>query len=204
MTKPFVDITGKRYGKLVALSYAGVKDSGRGREKQWLCQCDCGNTCTTRYRGLINGHAKSCGCIGKSNLIKHKLPGGWNKIAEGEACFNNLFHRAQNNAKGRKHCFELTKLEYRTLTKMNCYYCGQPPSQISRAKGTYGTYVFNGIDRINSNIGYITGNVRACCKTCNFAKGTLTEEEFYQWIDRLIAYRIHGNRSTQVEFLPAS
>ncbi len=43
----------------------------------------------------------------------------------------------------------------------------------------------NGIDRINSNIGYIEGNIVPCCKHCNSAKNTMTESEFKEWIVRL-------------------
>ena len=53
--KGFIDIKGQRFGKLVAVSYAG--------NKKWLCKCDCGNTKLIMGRHLRNGSTKSCGCI---------------------------------------------------------------------------------------------------------------------------------------------
>lgn len=49
-----------------------------------------------------------------------------------------------------------------------CHYCG---AQITTKGG--------GLDRINNELGYETGNVVACCTMCNWARGgLLTHEEF--------------------------
>lgn len=52
------DITGQRFGRLVAISYAGRKSSAR-----WLCQCDCGNHKVVSVDHLRNGDTRSCGCL---------------------------------------------------------------------------------------------------------------------------------------------
>ena len=90
--------------------------------------------------------------------------------------------------------FELTKEDFRALTKSNCYYCGQPPSQIVKAgNGVNGEYLYSGIDRVNNDLGYAISNVRPCCKQCNIAKGILTEAEFYAWIRRVAARLVEVN-----------
>ncbi len=53
------DITGQRFGHLVAIKRAENKN-GRTR---WECRCDCGNTHTALTRNLKNGNCKSCGCM---------------------------------------------------------------------------------------------------------------------------------------------
>lgn len=53
-----VDITGRRFGRLVAIEQAG-SDGGR---VQWLCKCDCGNEVVRASKNLRNGTAVSCGC----------------------------------------------------------------------------------------------------------------------------------------------
>lgn len=60
------DITGQRFGKLVA-----IRAEGRtlDRRELWLCKCDCGNTALTRKRNLITGNTKSCGCLRKENGV---------------------------------------------------------------------------------------------------------------------------------------
>lgn len=53
------DLTGQRFGRLVAESEAERK--GRGR--RWVCRCDCGRTATSPQRNLTSGKTKSCGCL---------------------------------------------------------------------------------------------------------------------------------------------
>lgn len=51
------DLTGKRFGKLTALSYSE-------EEKAWLCKCDCGNIKYVTQANLCRkkGSTISCGC----------------------------------------------------------------------------------------------------------------------------------------------
>ena len=53
-----LDITGQRFGKLVALS----KAPSRSGKTYWLCQCDCGNQKEIQTSHLTNGLIQSCGC----------------------------------------------------------------------------------------------------------------------------------------------
>lgn len=66
-----IDITGQRFGKLVALSpiYSGNKE----KHTKWKCQCDCGNIVEIDLGNLRSGKTQSCGCtISKQeeNIIK--------------------------------------------------------------------------------------------------------------------------------------
>ena len=55
------DITGMRFGKLVALEQTDErKNSGSA---VWLCKCDCGNICKASFHQLRAGYRKSCGCL---------------------------------------------------------------------------------------------------------------------------------------------
>jgi len=57
-----IDLTGQRFGKLVAVRRMEPRPDGITR---WLCRCDCGREHIVRYANLKNGHTTSCGC-GKS------------------------------------------------------------------------------------------------------------------------------------------
>ncbi len=183
----FIDISGKRFGKLTAVSYEG-QDESKIHNRLWLCKCECGNTIIVAYRHLSSGHTASCGCAQRASLKAGRRSGGWNKLSEGESSFNSLYVRIRASAKQRGYCFHITKPQFRTLTQCCCYYCGQPPSQVSKTNGAYGVYLYNGLDRVNNKLGYTIDNVRPCCKVCNIAKSTLTEEEFFQWINRIAAH----------------
>lgn len=62
-----VDLTGMRFGRLVALEYVGRKN---GRTL-WKCMCDCGNETITGYSNLVSGNTKSCGCMEYENQMKN-------------------------------------------------------------------------------------------------------------------------------------
>lgn len=50
------DLLGKRFGRLQVLSKTQ-------NARKWVCLCDCGNTREIRDTLLINGKARSCGCL---------------------------------------------------------------------------------------------------------------------------------------------
>lgn len=57
-----IDLTGQRFGHLVALSREGY----RSGQSLWLCRCDCGKTATVSMSNLRSGHTTSCGCALKA------------------------------------------------------------------------------------------------------------------------------------------
>ena len=61
------DITGKRFGKLVAIKQSGVRN-GRAL---WLCRCDCGNETIVEGTNLRTGNTTTCGC----SSDKHGMTG---------------------------------------------------------------------------------------------------------------------------------
>jgi len=56
----FVNIQGRRYGRIIAVSYNGKTPN---HKTTWLCQCDCGNESIVDITKLKNGNTKSCGCF---------------------------------------------------------------------------------------------------------------------------------------------
>lgn len=72
----FKDITGQRFGRLVAINPAERNKHGR---TQWLCQCDCGSTTITTSNSLMLGESTSCGCAKRERFQKlHYKHGGRN------------------------------------------------------------------------------------------------------------------------------
>ena len=59
------DLTGQRFGRLIAVKDIGQKIISGQKYRNWLCECDCGNTCEVISTLLIQGHTKSCGCLVK-------------------------------------------------------------------------------------------------------------------------------------------
>lgn len=72
------DLTGKRFGLLVALE--PMYKSYKGGGEIWKCQCDCGNIHYTNAHELSIGRCLSCGCLKsqgeqviKKLLLEHNI-----------------------------------------------------------------------------------------------------------------------------------
>lgn len=63
------DITGQRFGRLVAVK--PHRDSN-GNWK-WECKCDCGNTTYVSSGLLKSGNTKSCGCLHREMLLERRM-----------------------------------------------------------------------------------------------------------------------------------
>lgn len=176
--RPPKDITGKRYGRLVAVNLTGDRD--KWRRALWLCRCDCGNEVTVAGTALRSGNTKSCGCL----QVERRRDA--NCLPEGLASFHRLYREYERSARNKGYAFELTQEDLSFLTKMNCHYCGDEPAQTrSDSKFCNGAYVFNGIDRIDNSKGYTMDNVVACCATCNYMKRGLSVAEFLCHIKKI-------------------
>lgn len=55
-----LDISGQRFGSLVALEPTSER---RGGKIVWRCRCDCGNETFVTAKDLKSGNTKSCGCL---------------------------------------------------------------------------------------------------------------------------------------------
>lgn len=182
-----VDITGERYGRLVAVCKTHTRHYPSGQSRGvWLFRCDCGNEVEKTAFDVRRADTKSCGCA------RFGRPAA-NRMSEGEASFNGLLNHYRYSAKRRGYSWGLSRDEFKGLTKQDCFYCGSPPSQKHLThKSAFGEYIYTGVDRINNDVGYESGNVVPCCSICNRAKATLTTKEFLSWIDRVQCHQAAG------------
>ena len=67
MSRKAIDLTGKRFGRLVAIRPTDERDSDGS--VIWKCKCDCGNITYAKTGHLKNGYIKSCGCLQKENRM---------------------------------------------------------------------------------------------------------------------------------------
>jgi hypothetical protein len=64
-SKPRIDLTGKRFGKLIPQYY--IKGG------KWHCLCDCGNEIDVDTRNLNSNHTQSCGCLQKEKASQNVI-----------------------------------------------------------------------------------------------------------------------------------
>jgi len=122
------------------------------------------------------------------NIIKKPFPIG--SLATSIKC---VFYNHKNDT-------DMTVDEYYSISQMNCFYCNILPNNIfNRAKTDKkssvqaketGNYIYNGIDRINTNYPHNKNNVVPCCCWCNWAKNKLALPKFQAWIKRVQKFQL--------------
>ena len=205
------DLTGKQFGHWTVLYRTTNSSSNKAR---WVCQCDCEQHTikAVEAKSLKSYTSTNCGCqrIAKiaeqkdllvrkrdeaGNIILKKCfrCGEWLSIdnfwknqsqkdgysGECKSCSSsakeNRYNMYKKNAKKRNLIFELSKEEFYELTSKPCYYCGD-------------LHNYNGIDRIDSNEGYVLDNCISCCEYCNKMKLDYSAEFWIQHIKKIIKF----------------
>jgi len=181
--KKDTSLVGKKFGMLLVLDYShsDIKHSFL------KCKCDCGKTTTVRSNSLVSGITKSCGCLQRKHAKQLKIkPFGESTKTEAWGNFNR-------GAKTRKYINKLTFKEWCELSKQDCFYCGEEPSNNQKSHFDNGDFVYNGIDRLKNNIGYEIGNVVSCCYKCNKMKMVLDDNDFIKQVEKI--YKFLNNKN---------
>ncbi len=173
----------QKFNRLTIINQYAKFDQGKNSVIWFTCVCDCGTIKDIRSSHVKDGNTQSCGCL--TVETNKKL----NSIGHGEANANILFLQYRKQAIKRRLVFEITREDLKFFAKQNCHYCGSCPSNVCNRPSSNGAYTYPGIDRINSNVGYIISNLVPCCGMCNRAKLDFSVEEFEQWINRLVKHR---------------
>ena len=173
----------KQYGKYITIDYVDYTMPCGITEKRWKCLKD-GKETFTKPATLVK-HAELQEVKDEENKIlvdKNLSHLGFRK---------RKYRGYQDNAKNRKHLFNLSFDEFNELISKNCFYCNSEPSipdskeyQEYKIKNQTDLKI-NGIDRIDSNIGYQLDNCVSCCSICNLMKNNLIQKDFLKHIEKI-------------------
>lgn len=177
---------GKTHGVLTVLDFDHFKD-GRAFLK---CKCSrCGKETVVRDDRFSHTAPQSCEhCY--YDLLGTKTHNRYMKMynfTSDEEFYEDQqirmkIYNIKQGAKDRDYSFELSDEETRMLITSNCYYCNKEQSM--------------GIDRVNSSIGYIKGNVVPCCGTCNIMKNAFSQETFLTQIHKIYNNLLKSSSTT--------
>lgn len=168
-----INMIGKRFGKLEVLKETTSYKTGRSSRKQYICMCDCGTEMVATGSRLRANKTYQCAKCGFLSRKQNKQ-----KYTPLERSYN--LHILDRCKKSNILC-NLSLYEYGGLISQNCYYCNSAP-QFKSYTGIYS----NGIDRLDSKLGYSKYNCVPCCTKCNIMKHTLTVKEFHSHILKII------------------
>tara|TARA_Y100000310_G_scaffold335106_1_gene416345 strand:- start:1281 stop:1895 length:615 start_codon:yes stop_codon:yes gene_type:complete len=189
IAKQYKDISGQRFGRLVAKEYIG---KNKHRFALWSCACDCGEMMVTTGYSLRKGGTRSCGCL-KSEIDSVKAQQmiktntGKRFTEPGETAFKNVYSQYKARARRKNMAFDIDRDTFKKLVAESCYVCGCSPSNLMKNGIFNGSYSYNSLDRLDNSKGYILGNVAPCCKVCNEFKSDLDLEDFVSFLK--IAYK---------------
>lgn len=161
-----------------------LKKGPRG-QAVYLCKCQCGNIRKMDGTRLLSGNSHLCRKCGYAEHLT-KIHVQLTK-PEGYAACRAAYCQIRNScAKARNLIWSITFEDWVMLSQLSCRYCGSPPSNLSRGGyGRNGEYHYNGLDRVDNDVGYTLKNVVPCCKRCNCAKSDQTVTEFLDWARRI-------------------
>lgn len=142
---PRVNLTGRKYGKLVVIGL----DGSRFGKNHWFCKCVCGKTIAVAVNNLTRGQS-SCGCVHNEWVGNMARTHGMSRSAE---------YRIWNGIKNR--CLNKKLLEYKHYGGRGITVCQEWANDFNvfykdmgdRPKG-------KSIERIDNNKGYNKSNCK--------------------------------------------
>lgn len=177
------DYTNQQFGELIAIRRLTIQQQGDKGSFLWELQCSCGRT-RNAVPAQLRHEIKSRGSIPKCLDCNpnHRM----RRLPVGQAARNEVLRRYKSKAIKAGRVFSLTDDQADILFSSNCFYCGTPPNnhQGHQHHNYNGGFTYNGIDRLNNDIGYEWDNCVACCDMCNKAKRDIPEEDFIEWVLR--------------------
>ena len=174
-----VDHTKQNYKYFTATERVGWIFKSKKKYPVYKANCKaCNQEVLIPAPRLTASEYKSCGCSRK--LTSEEV---YNQEINTPA-FKRYVAKIKKGAAERKYEFNLTDDLIYKLNKSNCYYCGVAPERIFKSCEAR-RYVFNGIDRVNNNFGYVKENVVSCCFDCNSMKSILNKELFLNKIEAI-------------------
>lgn len=165
-------------GQLTVISEEEWRDKSNRLRRRFGVRCECGKEEFRTEAGLIKRIYVRChDCILKRNTRDLHHRG-----------VSRVYDSYKESARVRNLEFAILRDRLESLITDNCFYCSSEPSskRLVQTKSGDEYFLYNGIDRIDSSLGYIEGNVVTCCQDCNYGKRTMSQEDFIAWARRVV------------------
>ena len=175
-----LDIVGKSFGELFVEKYTGDKQWKSRKAYFYCCKCVCGKQTTANRTNLLTGHTKSCGCLKQKKGENNKDWKGCGQISgKYWSSVKNKAHR-----KSRTLQFTITIDEAWQKFESQKRLCALTGIFLEMSCGKRTA----SLDRIDSNLGYVTDNVQWVHKDINQMKWTLSQDRFIELCECVVRH----------------
>ncbi|MCZ2224741.1 MAG: hypothetical protein LC122_14045 [Chitinophagales bacterium] len=186
-------LVNKKFGRLLVLSEERVLNKNNHNVWYSDCICDCGTYKKIASSCLTSGGTISCGCYNKEIILLNLKKANPVKYEDPKETSAKSIYRSRYNDG------DISFEEFYILSQQNCHYCNAIPSNIAnrfKCDNRYsyfrkenGTFIYNGLDRIDSNFPHNKDNTVPCCRHCNIAKRILSYDDFKNHLKLIISNR---------------
>lgn len=195
------DLTGQTFGMLTVISTSGSKGNGKNKKAVWKCLCSCGTEKEVVTTHLTRGSVVSCGCKTHGFGTSSRAWKGEGDISGQTWCV--IKHQATRRSRvlefnvSHEYVWELFLKQ-----KGRCAVSGKP-IWFEHKDGT--RFVDKrsdktaSLDRIDSNKGYVPGNVQWVHKDVNIMKQDLSDEDFINWCKTIADYQRQKEKENGIQ-----
>lgn len=189
--RPRRDLTGLQIGTLIVTSSTRMtQQNGRWR-RLWMCKCECGNTSEIEHGHLTQKLVKSCGCKRYQSGESNPLWSGHGEIS------GNRWDAIKRKRRNKELPFEITIEFIWDLFQKQDRKCA-----LSGVSLSFGKTFTASLDRIDSRIGYVSGNVQWVHKDVNRMKNVYSQEYFIETCRRIAKCRRRLRASVLSNVIP--
>lgn len=175
------NLIGRKFGTLTVLS----RDPNKNGCPAWKCKCECGTVKSIRGCHLRNGHTKTCGNTWHRYGKKHHSWKGHEEISQ------RFFKSIQYNSIARKLEFSISIEYVWNLFLKQSRKCALSGLEIRFGKNNKKIKGTASLDRIDSKMGYVEGNVQWVHADINSMKWDMTQDRFL-----ILCEEVHKHQKT--------
>ena len=193
MVREHAIIAGEKYGKYTAIESKILVTKSGLKTWKWLCKDEKGREILKRKIDLLDQ-------LTEEELLRRQTINTDDSVKNHTnqmGIRRRYFSEYKRNSSAKNHNFEIDFDYFNQLISSNCYYCGRKPIETTRWKScehkTQPRLKHNGIDRVDSNIGYTQDNTVSCCSMCNIMKNVYSQKDF---LDQATRIHLFNNKSS--------
>ena len=182
-----IDLINKKFGLLTVIEYV---DKAKSRGKTiWKCKCECGTIKLIQDNHLKSGNTQSCGCLRNRKGKDSPFFKGYGEIPL------DSFSNIRRSAAGGGILNRKTKEFNITIQQAwNQFLKQNRRCALTNVELHFGENQTASLDRIDSNKGYIEGNIQWLHKDVNIMKNDLDMNTFLMYCKLIYENQYRKNK----------